>query len=233
MLQNLSTDNNDIIVSICANCGKEGSDVNNICNKCKQVKYCNAVCKKVHKKKHKKQCEEHVRQAAERRDDELRRVAKLHDEELFNQPSPPEKDCPICFLRMPTLNTGHRYQTCCGKVICSGCFNAPVYDDQGKVDLVKQNECAFCRVVYPISDEELVKRLKKRVEANDAHAIYNLGVFYARGLYGFTRYYTKALELYHRAGVLGHAEAYNDIGYAYSSGKGVEITKRRLNITTS
>jgi hypothetical protein len=41
-------------VSICANCGKEGDDVNNICNKCKQVKYCNAACKKKHRHKHKK-----------------------------------------------------------------------------------------------------------------------------------------------------------------------------------
>ena len=46
-LQNMSTADND--ASICANCGKKGIDVNNICNKCKQVKYCNAVCKKKHR----------------------------------------------------------------------------------------------------------------------------------------------------------------------------------------
>ena len=40
MLQNMSTaDNEDNDILVCANCGKEGSDVNNICNKCKQVKY--------------------------------------------------------------------------------------------------------------------------------------------------------------------------------------------------
>ena len=31
MLRNMSTTDKD--VSVCANCGKEGSDVNNICNK--------------------------------------------------------------------------------------------------------------------------------------------------------------------------------------------------------
>ena len=47
MLHNISTaDDKEDIVSICANCGKEGSNVNNRCNKCKQVKYCNATCKK-------------------------------------------------------------------------------------------------------------------------------------------------------------------------------------------
>ena len=56
MLQNMSTvDNNNTVLSVCANCGKEGSDNDmNTCNTCKQVKYCNAVCKKVHKKEHKK-----------------------------------------------------------------------------------------------------------------------------------------------------------------------------------
>ena len=42
----------DVDVSIYANCGKEGAI--NICNKCKQVTYCNAACKKKHKSKHKK-----------------------------------------------------------------------------------------------------------------------------------------------------------------------------------
>ena len=40
-------------VEVCANCGKEGSDLN-ICNKCKSIKYCNAACKKKHRSKHKK-----------------------------------------------------------------------------------------------------------------------------------------------------------------------------------
>ena len=65
-------------VSICANCGKEGDEINNICNKCKQVRYCNAICKKVHKKKHKKDCEEHLRLA-------VKRAAELHDLELFDE----------------------------------------------------------------------------------------------------------------------------------------------------
>ena len=44
-------------MATCAYCGKEGSDVNNECNKCHTVKYCNAACKKKHRKKHKKVCE--------------------------------------------------------------------------------------------------------------------------------------------------------------------------------
>jgi len=165
MLQNMSTaDDVEENVSTCAACGKEGTDVTNTCNKCKQVKYCNAACKKKHRHKHKKDCDEHLRLAAEH-------ATKLHDEKLFKQP-PPSEDCPICFIRLPTLNTGTMYKTCCGKVICSGCIYAPVYDNQGnKLDIVKQNECAFCRKVAPKTNEEIIKREKKRIEANDAIAI--------------------------------------------------------------
>ena len=105
-----STHDDDDSISICANCGKEGADVTNTCNKCKEVMYCNAVCKKKHRSKHKKQCE--------------RRVAEMHEIELFKQPPPEEdKDCPICFLRMPSFGQAKVYMACCGKIICDGCIH--------------------------------------------------------------------------------------------------------------
>jgi len=229
MLQNMSVDDSD--KAMCANCGKEGA--NNTCNKCNQVKYCNAVCKKVHKKKHKKECEEHVRLAAKKHNEELRIAAELHDEKLFEQPPPEYGDCPICFLRMPTLITGSRYQACCGKMICSGCFYAPVYDNQGNE--IDSQKCAFCRTPTPTSDEESIRRLMKRVEAgdpeaidtNDPFAIYNSGSYYRDGLHGFPRDYTKALELWHRAAELGIARAYVNIGVAHYNGRGVEVDMKK------
>ena len=226
-LQKMSTDDN---ISVCANCGKESSDINNVCNKCKQVKYCNAACKKKHRHKHKKDCEEHVRRAAEKHDEELRIAAELHDIELFKQPPPKEEDCPICFLRLPSLGSGSQYYSCCGKTVCSGCIHAPVYDNQGnKVDIIKQNQCAFCRVLAPITDEEANERRKKRVEANDPVAMFNIGCFYRDGSDGFPQDHTKALEHCHRAAGLGYAIAYASIGYAYSCGEGVEIDKKKAN----
>ena len=50
-IENLSI-TSDIILTICANCGKEGSNLNT-CNKCKGATYCNASCKKKHRSKHK------------------------------------------------------------------------------------------------------------------------------------------------------------------------------------
>jgi len=205
----------DIALSVCANCGKgeEESDKLKACTACMMVKYCNRECQIAHRSQHKKECR--------------KRAAELHDEALFKEP-PPADDCPICFNRIPRLETGWRYYACCGKVICSGCSYAPVYDNQGnEVDNDKQNECPFCRVVAPKSDKELIKRLNKRVEAGDAEAIYNLGWSYRDGTNGYPQDYTKALELFHRAGSLGDIRAYNYIGFAYENGRGVEIDKKK------
>ena len=192
-------------VDKCASCGKEGSNLN-ICNKCKAVKYCNAACKKKHRSKHKKKCE--------------RRVAELHDIELFKQP-PPREDCPICFLLLPLMDSGSKYKACCGKVICSGCIHAVEMRDKG-VGL-----CPFCRTRTPTSDEEYIKGLKKRIKVGDALGMFNLGYYYYEGTFGLTQDRAKALELWQQAGELGCAEAYNNIGYAYRNGRGVERDEKK------
>ena len=184
----------------CANCGKEGSNLNS-CNRCKLVKYCNAACKKKHRSKHKKKCD--------------RRVAEMHDEALFKQPA--LEDCSICFLRMPSLGTGWKYHSCCGKIICSGCVYAGSKMDGNVDDL-----CPFCRIPAPTSDEEILIRIKKRVDVGDAQAMYNLAGYYLNGLGGLPQDWEKVLELWHRAGELGHETSYHNIGYAYWCGDGVE-----------
>ena len=155
-----------------------------------------------------------------------RRAAELHDELLFRQP-PPGEDCPICFLRMPYLGKGYKYEACCGKIICSGCVYAPIYDDQGNE--VDNEKCPFCRAPTPYTDEECSRRLKKRVVAGDAEAIYLLGDYYCqrRYDYGVAQDHTKAFELWHRAAELGHAKACSNIGNCYDFGKGVEVDKEK------
>ena len=151
---------------------------------------------------------------------------KISDKELFKQP-PPLEDCPICFQQLPVLNTGWRYNTCCGKVICSGCIHAPVYDNQGNE--VDNTKCPFCRTPWPNTDEEAIEWLNKRVATGDPIAIYIQGCHYYGGSRGYSQNYTKALELWHRAGELGHAKAFASIGYAYYNGEGVEVNKKKAN----
>ena len=110
-------------------------------------------------------------------------MKELHDIELFKQP-PPNEDCPICMLLLPSLHTGSKYSACCGKRICSGCIHA-VEKRDGGVGL-----CPFCRTPAPTLDE-LVEQTKKRVEFGDAEAIYGLGCFYTSGDYGFPQDYAK------------------------------------------
>ena len=144
-----------------------------------------------------------------------------HEEALFKQP-PPNDDCPICFLTLPTLETGQKYMSCCGKIICSGCIDA--------VDKMKGvSKCPFCRVPTPVSYEEIVERAKKRVEMNDAEAIYTLGCYYNRGVRGLPQDRDKALEMFHQAGELGSNPAYHNIGNAYDSGRGVEKDEKKAN----
>ena len=151
---------------------------------------------------------------------------KISDEELFKQP-PPLEDCPICFIRLPILDSGKNYNSCCGKMICCGCLHAPVYDDQGNE--VDNEKCPFCRTPWPTSDEEITERLTTRMEANDANAMFNLGVMYYRGTNYYPQDYAKALELWRRAGELGHAGAYLGIGNAYDYGQGVKVDEKKAN----
>jgi len=192
--------------SICACCGKNGNSSDmNTCNKCKEVKYCNAACKKKHRSKHKKICE--------------RRVAELHEEALYKE-HPPNEECPICLIPLPT-GRGRSFQSCCGKEICIGCIYA-MNMSEGK-DL-----CAFCRTPPAISDEEEIVRTEKLMKVGNAEAYYMLAGCYAQGIKGLSRDMNKANELLLKAGELGCAVAYFNLGNLYLVGNGVEVDKRKV-----
>ena len=220
-IDNASSVNSDMLLKEEVNSGSmEASDsakegATNTCNKCKQVKYCNAACKKKHRHKHKKDCEEHLRRAAEVQEEERRLAAELYDKELFKQP-PTLGDCPKCNKRLPTLGSGRKYKACCGKVICNGCIYAVQKADGSAVGI-----CPFCKTQAPESYEKYMEQLMKRVKMNDAEAIYVLGVHYAQG----KKDWKKALELWELTPDLGHA--YSTIGNSYSKGNGVEKDKKK------
>ena len=195
----------------CAACGIEGGTLNT-CNKCKLVKYCNAACKRKHHSKHKKACE--------------KRVAALHEEALFKE-HPPNEDCPICFQPFPLYlcERTFSFHSCCGKIICNGCIYAMREEARGRG---KIGLCAFCRKpnVHP-SSEENVKRLKKLMEVNNAYAFNYLAGDYATGDHGMPQDWSKANELYLRAGELGCASGYFWLGHAYESSLGVEADMKK------
>ncbi|KAL7525495.1 hypothetical protein ACHAXR_001032, partial [Thalassiosira sp. AJA248-18] len=192
-------------VSQCAACGK-GGDCLKSCAACKLVKYCNVTCQKAHRPKHKNECK--------------KRAAEISDEALFKTP-PTNEDCPICYLRLPLCESETKYQACCGKMICLGCD----YGDAIARRSAEEN-CPFCRTPAATSDEEVIKKLEKRIDANDIIAMRTLGQYYFGGDSGVSQDLNKALELWHRAAKLGDAISHNQIAktYAYA---GVEIDMKK------
>ena len=150
----------------------------------------------------------------------------ISDDELF-KPPPLNEDCPICLLRLPLLASGSVYKSCCGKIICDGCHRAPVYDNLGNE--ISEGKCPFCRTPAPYSIEEYNERVQKRVEVGDPKAMFHLGYNYDDGEFGFPQDSAKALELFIRAGELGCDKAYNNVGYAYLNGNGVEIDEKKAD----
>jgi TPR repeat protein len=195
----------------CANCGKgeEFETKLKTCNACKLVKYCGRDCQIAHRPHHKNACK--------------KRAAELHDEALFMQP-PRQDDCPICFLPLPGVETGHRFRACCGKSICTGCSHEHYLQSSGSPT------CPFCRADPP-SDQELLKLVEKRGDSNDARALYLLGMLHNTGDEGWRieRDVDKAVELFHRAAELGYASAYHDLGVMYADGDGVSKDETKAN----
>lgn len=73
--------------------------------------------------------------------------------------SPPEEDCPICKVRLPTKETGKMYHSCCGKVVCKGCIH--------KVSKVTGAQiCPSCNVPAPTTVREVNERNTKRMEGH-------------------------------------------------------------------
>jgi hypothetical protein len=227
--------NNNQVNTCCADCGGvSGGGVSlKACTACQLVKYCNANCQRNHWKKHKKLCKQ--------------RAAELRDEALFKDP-PAKEDCPICFLPMPfkliccislppatissvpindfaeaneelaDMETKHYFE-CCGKSICGGCVYS--FNESWNVD-----KCQFCKSVrMGKTDEENVEELKKRVEVNDAIAMYVLGNHYFHGQLGLLQDQNKAMELWKQAAELGSSQAHSELGKIYDQGGDLKRAK--------
>jgi len=148
--------------------------------------------------------------------------SRMRQEELFKQP-PQKEDCPICFLPLPPLQSGMRYQTCCGKIVCCGCIYANSTMNRKKNGLVL---CPFCRTPTP-DPKKSIEMSKQRMKAKDPEAIYGLGCLYEEGnLEEYPRDILMAVKLWRLAAKLGHTGAYYNIG-AYYYGTDVKRYKKK------
>ena len=194
-------------IDTCAACGKEGGDSLKACTACKLVKYCNRDCQIAHRKQHKKACK--------------KRAAEIYDEKLFKEVEPEE--CPICMLPLPIESEESTFESCCGKRICNGCIFAIVKSEGGA------RLCPYCRTPPPSSDEEYLKRLNKLIDNGNGGACFLLAGHYANGKKGLPRDTQKVIELNLKAGELGCAEGYFNLGVMHRDGRGVEVDEKKAN----
>ena len=142
------------------------------------------------------------------------------DDDLFKDP-PPKEDCPICMVPMPHENgvcgVCRVYQACCGKMLCTGCM----VSSQNEMRMGRMKQwCPYCRVPLSNSDQEDLKRFKKRTKLNDAEAFFSLGMKYHYGKLGLLRNVNKACELANRAAELGSVRAHYNLFVIYWQGDG-------------
>jgi hypothetical protein len=185
----------------CANCGIAEVDEIKLeeCTDCDLVKYCSHKCREEHREQHDEECKN-------------RKVILLRDRKLFTQPEETFLgECPICFLPLPIDLKKSTFMECCSKVICNGCRCAHERSNGGKLS------CPFCREPAPKDEVELMKRMMKRVKANDPVAICQVGARHIdKGDYdSAVKYLTKAAEL-------GDATAHYQLGCTYHIGECVE-----------
>jgi len=154
-------------------------------------------------------------------------VAELQDEALFKDP-PSREECPICMLPLPHDAEKYSFKSCCGKILCVGCIVSMTLEEIRKG---KKNDelgmCAFCRSPHFSSEEEDIKRVMKLMKKGNADAFFERAGHYAEGSNGMPQDMAKANDLWLKAGELGCAEAYHNLGNSYYHGRGVEIDKKK------
>jgi hypothetical protein len=108
-------------------------------------------------------------------------------------------------------------------MLCGGCVRA---NTVAAAD-TERFKCVFCRTKAPSLNEVHIERLMKRVEANDAQAMYNLGNYYQLGMKGLRQDNAKALKLFHKSAKLGNNFAHYNLSVCYQTGSILENDTRK------
>jgi TPR repeat protein len=78
------------------------------------------------------------------------------------------------------------------------------------------SKCPFCNSEQRgKTDEDEFEELRKRVDVNDAGAIYILGSYYYHGQLDLQQDHSKAMELFASAAELGYSQAHNNLAKFY------------------
>jgi hypothetical protein len=133
-----------------------------------------------------------------------RQGASARDKRVEEQ----DRDCPICFERLPYKF--HRF-VCCGKRICLAC--------EGKCG---SSSCPMCRGPRLTGAAMLLHQLWPKVYREKAWAQTMLGKIYRYGRHNFRVDRKMAAELFAKAAEQGYARAQSNLGIMYFNGIGVK-----------
>ena len=140
---------------------------------------------------------------------------------------PPRDDCPICMTTFPIDCTCIAFQVCCGKLLCSACYESTFY---GGIQRGIQGQdvwrCLMCRE-FPWTGQDVSDGDRGDIPLVEAHAakgnkdaMYNLAYRYVNGIKA-PRDVIRGLDMYHMAAVAGHYHACRELGDMYFYGKNV------------
>ena len=136
---------------------------------------------------------------------------------------------------LPTHESLQTYAYCCGKTVCGSCgfqHKIKAIDENDKRAQKKQPQaprtCEFCRTKLPESDEEILDRLRKRVELKDPEALFEMALYYRDGDSGLPVDQVKCIELLRESAGLGFPDALYQLGAFYATGMmGLEQNKEK------
>jgi tetratricopeptide (TPR) repeat protein len=194
---------------VCASCGIAAIDdvkLKGCDGGCDLVKYCSDECQEKHREHHEEECK--------------KRKTDLRDKELFTKPDISHMgECSICCLPLPLDPSKSTLMSCCSKHICNGCFYA---NKKREIAQGLERRCVYCREPISKSEEEVVKRIMKRIKKNDPVAMTAMGKTHRNeGDYG------KGLEYFTKAAELGDVSGKFCIGTLYYGGYGVEKDEKK------
>ena len=194
---------------LCSACGTK-SDTVKKSTACKCVWYCDKECQNKHRKEHRKDCKR-IKKELEKRGGKL----DLGTEEDIGPIGklPPREECPVCMRALPLHPMLHAYYACCGKTLCCGCYH------QHWMKSGEQRTCAFCRTVAPKTDEEILARLRKRVELKDPDALLNSAMDYCFGRLGLPVDQAKCIDILRESAGLGCPDAQFNLGNFHDRGE--------------
>ena len=118
-------------------------------------------------------------------------------------------------LTLPLEGLKTSFKSCCGKTICNGCIYT-MHMSEGKY------LCPFCREPNATAANEHIERTKKLMDKGNAEAFNYFSACCVQGRNGMPRDFQKANELWLKAGELGCAVAYHNLGISHERGIGVD-----------